>query len=249
MILAAFVFILLLACVVAFMHYRKIAVKWMDETREALYQNRKYTRKEMEQIQALFSIYSLFQINHPLPTLGTWAIQPDFAKHLISEILISKPDLILETGSGVSTLIAAYALRKNGKGKIISLEHDGAYRLKSQRELELHGLSDIAQIIEAPLQEYSLEGKTWRWYSLDKIGNPRFDLMIVDGPPQATGPLARFPALPLCDKYFAKKVTLMIDDAGRPDEKEILKRWAAQFPDFKAETADTHAGLVFLRRG
>lgn len=38
-----------------------------------------------------------------------------------------RPELIVDTGSGVSTLVAAYALQKLGRGKVVALEHDRAY--------------------------------------------------------------------------------------------------------------------------
>lgn len=229
-------------------HYQKVAVRWMDETTELLHQSNHQKRRDQEQIQSLFSIFNLLKLNHPLPSMKNWTVQPDFAKHLMAEILDSKPGLILETGSGVSTLIAAYALRRNGKGLLISLEHQEEYALKNRRELELHGLSDIVQIIHAPLKDYALGGENWPWYSLENVESMPVDMVIVDGPPAATRPLARYPALPLFEKRLSRKATFILDDTGRKEEQEIIKRWRAQFPEFKAENVDTEKGMVFLRR-
>ncbi len=249
-VIAVVVIVLLLpAGAVMVNHYRKIAAKWMDETTELLRQNRRQQQRDQDQIQSLFSIFNILKLNHPLPSMRYhWTIQPDFAKNLIAEILASKPNLILEAGSGVSTLIVAYALKQNGKGRLISLEHQEEYALKNRRELELHGLSDIAKIIHAPLKDYTLGAETWPWYSLENVESMPIDMMIVDGPPAKTRPLARYPALPLLEKRFSKKVALVLDDAGREEEKEIVKRWSAQFPDFKAESVDTEKGMTFLRR-
>jgi predicted O-methyltransferase YrrM len=242
------ILLFLAAGFVAIYHYRKIAGKWMHETRELLRQSLQQQRRGQEQTQSLFSIFNLLKLNHPLPAMSGWAIQPDFAKYLLAEILDLRPGLILETGSGVSTLIAAYALKRNGKGLLISLEHEEAYALKNRRELELHGLSDIAKIIHAPFKDYMIEGETWPWYSLENVESMPVDMVIVDGPPAATRPLARYPALPLLEKRLSRKATLILDDTGRKEEQEIIKRWSEQFRDFEAESVDTEKGMVFLRR-
>jgi hypothetical protein len=49
--------------------------------------------------------------------MGKYTINPDFAKVIIDNILQSKPSVILEMGSGVSTIMAAYALKNLGLGK------------------------------------------------------------------------------------------------------------------------------------
>ena len=54
-------------------------------------------------IDALFSIFSIIQLRHPLPAMGHWAVSPDFARILVDVILDRKPGLILELGSGAST--------------------------------------------------------------------------------------------------------------------------------------------------
>ena len=54
-------------------------------------------------------------------------------------------------------------------------------------------------------------------------------LAIIDGPPEATGPFARYPAGPiLCSLFKDAQVDLLLDDYIRKDEKEIVKRWRAE---------------------
>lgn len=38
-----------------------------------------------------------------------------------------------------------------------------------------------------------------------------------------------------------------LDDADRPDETEIVKRWLREFPDSSLETVDTEKGTAILR--
>ncbi|MBE6035982.1 MAG: hypothetical protein E7222_14990 [Clostridiales bacterium] len=52
-------------------------------------------------------------------------------------------------------------------------------------------------------------------------------LVIVDGPPGATGKNARYPAVPITMKYFsATSIDFILDDYNRNDEKEIAKIWS-----------------------
>ena len=57
-------------------------------------------------------------------------------------------------------------------------------------------------------------------------GDP-IDLLVVDGPPaHAVGHgLARYPALPALEDRLAPGATVVLDDAERPGEQEVLRRW------------------------
>ena len=54
-----------------------------------------------------------------------------------------------------------------------------------------------------------------------------FDLLIVDGPPGST-PQSRYPAIPYFRESLADDYAVILDDANRPEEQEILKRWQAE---------------------
>jgi len=105
------------------------------------------------QIESLFSLFSLIKIADVLPPMRSWAISPDFANLLLCIINEHRPKIIMEMGSGVSTLIAAYGLKKVGNGSVISLEHDEKYALISMNKIHQHGLDEIATV------EYELGGR------------------------------------------------------------------------------------------
>jgi hypothetical protein len=70
-------------------------------------------------------------------------------------------------------------------------------------------------------------------------------LMVVDGPPGATGPQARYPALPAllqaipADPARPLQVTLLLDDLIRADEQATASAWQALLAD---------RGIVATRR-
>lgn len=57
-------------------------------------------------------------------------------------------------------------------------------------------------------------------------------MLVVDGPPAATGPQARYPSLPMLIDRLAKNATVVLDDAHRRDELKIVEEWEASFPEF-----------------
>ena len=55
-------------------------------------------------------------------------------------------------------------------------------------------------------------------------------MLVIDGPPQAAGTQARYPAGPLLFPRLAPGAAVYLDDAARSDEQAILRRWRSEFP-------------------
>lgn len=202
------------------------------------------------QVESLFSIFSILKINKVLPPMRNWVISPDFGTIIISLIYEQKPKLILEASSGVSTLLAAYCLKEIGEGTVLSVEHQETYANISMNNVKKHGLEDIATVIHAPLKKVTIGDKKWRWYDterLDKLSS-LIDMVIVDGPGYLEQKLARYPALPILFKYLSDKATIILDDADRKDEKEIVSLWEKEFNSFEVEIVSNEKGAVILRR-
>jgi predicted O-methyltransferase YrrM len=194
------------------------------------------------------ALEALLQVRHPLPRMRNWAIAPDFGFILYSTILRQRPLLTLELGPGVSTLIAAYALEELGSGQVISLEHRPESCDATLRQLQLHGLESRVKIMTAPLIVHSIGGEDFLWYrteSLSSLADHCADLLVVDGPPGTTNRLARYPALPLLRRYLSDHAVILVDDARRQDEREMIKRWQRDF-ELRAEFRQTEKGTAVL---
>ncbi|SVE11243.1 uncharacterized protein METZ01_LOCUS464097, partial [marine metagenome] len=70
-------------------------------------------KQNTTQIEAMQSLYSIFQFNSPLPYMRKMAASPDFLKLVVETILTNKPKLVLELGSGVSSVLVSKSLEKN----------------------------------------------------------------------------------------------------------------------------------------
>lgn len=201
------------------------------------------------QFESLFYLFSTLKFRHPLPGMRGWAISPDFANVVISLIREHKPKLLLEVGSGVSTLVTAYCLEEIGQGNVVSLDHDEQFAGISAANILKHQLQATATVIYAPLKEVAIDGKAWLWYDTKKLRNlGPIDMLIVDGPPGTTQKLARFPALPVLLPLLSENVVILLDDAFRSDEREIIKLWLKEFPNFTMREYDTEKGTVVLQR-
>jgi len=177
------------------------------------------------------------------------AISPDFATVLIALIRELRPGCVVEAGSGVSTVIAAYALKGNGCGRMISLDHDAGYAMASSRELRRHSLDDIVSVRYAPIVDVRVNGTVWPWYDPGELADvASIDLLIIDGPPGKLGRLARYPALPILIDRLSDNAVVLLDDSLRRDESEMVDMWLREFTDILVEKVRTEKGAAILRR-
>lgn len=204
---------------------------------------------QQQKVQAYFSLYSLISFRASLPYMTGWAATPEHALIIFEEIKNNKPQHLLELGSGVSTIIAAYGLEQNSSGSILSLDHDSGYAEKTTKQLQVHRLDEIAEVKYAPLATHNLVGKNWKWYDLNAVTLPeKIDMLLVDGPPVKTNKNARYPALPMLIDRMSDNAVIILHDAHRPNEVEIIKTWKKQFPVFDCDVINIEKGVAILRK-
>lgn len=213
--------------------------------REDVAETRRETETLFAQIQALNALERKLGLSQALPAMRGWAGSPDFLLAVADSVLERQPNCVMECSSGVSTLVVARCLQLNGKGHVYSLEHDLEYANKSRNLLERYGLRDWATVIDAPLK--TIEGNS-PWYDEQAIPNDlsQIEMLIVDGPPASTAPLARLPALPKLIHRMSNHFTVILDDADRKDEAEIIKKWMEQFPQLTSRYLFCEKGMVLL---
>jgi predicted O-methyltransferase YrrM len=199
------------------------------------------------QMEALHGLYVELDLKQSLPTTRGWAASPDFLLELVRHARSARPRIVVECSSGASTLVLARCVQLNGAGKVYSLEHDPYFARQTREHLRRLGLEEWARVVDAPLQPHELTGESWPWYDLaDLPADQDIDLLVIDGPPQATRPLARYPAGPLLFPRLAPGGHVFLDDAARPDELAILQRWQREFPalDQSARTCEKGCSVL-----
>jgi predicted O-methyltransferase YrrM len=201
-----------------------------------------------QQLEALIAVYVDLRPNRSLPPTRAWAASPDLLRLIAAHVLEAKPEIVVECGSGVSTVVLARCLALNGSGHVYSLENVPEYAKVTRMELARHDLSERATVLDAPLREHVLPSGRWLWYPVEGLPEEPFDMLVVDGPPDSTGPLARYPAGPLLFGRLAKEGVIVLDDAARRAERAALDRWTAEDPGLMQEISDCEKGCVILRR-
>lgn len=205
--------------------------------------------ESLRQTQALLYLNAQLDTSQPLPSLGGAALMPDSAALLVGLIIEHRPRLIVELGSGVSTVVCAHALRQLGAGRIISLDHDATYANTTRQNLATHHLEDWAEVRHAPIESTSIDGADWQWYATSQLPTDQpVDLLIVDGPPKKIQDLARYPAARLLFDRLAPECTILVDDTNRRDEREIVRRWSQELDGFRVTEVPFGKGATIFRR-
>ncbi|HVK89302.1 MAG TPA: class I SAM-dependent methyltransferase [Kofleriaceae bacterium] len=203
---------------------------------------------DLGQAEALIALYATLGPRRALPPLRGYAISPDFALVLMQLIDDHRPELVVETGSGVSTLIMAYRLERLGRGTVIALDHDPVFAARTRSELERHGLTAYAKVLDAPLEPLALRGQTYRWHAQRAVADLRdIDLVVDDGPPRELGDWLRYASLPMLAPKLSARGMFVMNMLGA-EERTILSRWQDEYPELHQQVFATRKGHAILSR-
>ena len=176
------------------------------------------------QIEAMQQLLSLLKFSAPVPPTRSWAASPDLLLTLAQLVQKHNPKLVVELGSGVSTLVVA----KAGAKKVISIDHSGEFADKTREILKEHKVRGV-EIRVAQLKAH-ISGVDW--YDTAVIKDlKRIDLLIVDGPPGSKNPEARMPARAEFIAKLSPRAIIVIDDVNREGERKLAESFAKALPN------------------
>jgi predicted O-methyltransferase YrrM len=144
---------------------------------------------------------------------------------LFAQLKISKPQSILEMGSGLSTIAhAIYSTQSHMNVRISSIDHDQSWLEVTSGMLQKRiGFSGLVDFYYSPISSEDC-GDWGRGYSWPEKLNGPFDWLLIDGPPSHFG---RAATLPIAWNLLAQGANIFLDDAERPGEQVALKKWSA----------------------
>ena len=188
--------------------------------------------REMDQLitetDAILQLHRRLQFEGPVPLMGGWAMSAVGMKTLIDLAIEREVSMIVECGSGTSTVYLAMALQRAEMfdTRIVSLDALEVFAEATRSQLDALGLDVRVDVRVAPLESVVLDGETFRWYSASVTEDlSDIDLLVVDGPPGATGYMARYPAYPLLRDRLSSDAVIVLDDTNRDDERRAANRW------------------------
>jgi predicted O-methyltransferase YrrM len=200
------------------------------------------------QIETLQALYIDLRLDRSLPATRGWAASPDFLAVLARHVLATRPSVIVECGSGVSTVVLARCCELNKAGHVYSLEHHAGYADTTRAELTRHELSHRADVLASPLVPHELAGERWSWYAVNELPDLEIDTLVIDGPPGHTGPLARYPAGPVLLRRLRVGGVAFLDDGHEAHVKQALARWSREIPGLATQSVECEKGCLIVRR-
>lgn len=226
--------------------HRALAVE-LRSTRELVGQLRSDSLHLFNQFESYHYLRDRLGLRDGLPYTRNWSAQPDFQKLIVEHCLESKPRQIVECSSGLTTLLLARCCQLNGGGRVVSLENGAEYAQRTRDELLRYGLAEYATVLHAPLEESEVDGDSFQWYSIDELTDEPIDMLVIDGPPGFIQHQSRYPALPKLVERLADGCEIFLDDAGRVDERALVKRWLAAYPGLSHDYIALERGCSVLR--
>lgn len=201
--------------------------------------NKKSSMTAYRQTQALIQLTQLLDFKSPIPPTRSWAASPDLLLTITEIIRKYRPGLVVELGSGVSTLVAA----KAGARKVVSIDNSDEFGGKTISLLKDHKVRGVDVRI-APLQPYA---NGFTWYDTSKIKDlKKIDLLIIDGPPGSKNPEARYPALAEFKDKLSAKAVIIIDDVHREGERKLAEDFAKAMPNHQLVILDHEKGTAVI---
>ncbi|MTV26657.1 class I SAM-dependent methyltransferase [Nitriliruptoraceae bacterium ZYF776] len=232
--------------------YQDVARAVKDEVqglRESLHRVEVRLRRagnvDFEQLEALVALYAEMRPERSIPRTRGWAASPDLLRTCWDLVVHERPELVVECGSGASTVVLASACRRNGRGHVVALDHEERFAQRTRDLLTAHGLEGWADVRTAPLQPLD-DGVSW--YRLAEVPRGPVDLVLVDGPPAGRDPEARAPTLEVLAPRLSPHATIVVDDYVRDAERATVAGWLERFPDLELEVIKAEKGAAILRR-
>ncbi|HLA11563.1 MAG TPA: hypothetical protein VJ023_13330 [Pyrinomonadaceae bacterium] len=129
---------------------------------------------------------------------------------------------ILECGTGATTILLGILCARR-KIEVWSLEHSPEWQEHVTKALARNGVSGV-HVCLSPLVEYG----EFVWYDPPLAKMPKeFSLVVCDGPPGTTKG-GRYGLLPVLGGRIPPDSIILLDDAGRPSEVEVIKQWESE---------------------
>ncbi|KGM12022.1 class I SAM-dependent methyltransferase [Cellulomonas bogoriensis] len=218
---------------------------------QAVKQLRSAVRAMTQDVDAAIQLHDLVEARDLIPLTGGWAIDTRSLHSLVSLVRTTRPRTVVELGAGTTTVWLGYLLERDG-GRLVSVDHLQRYADATSQQVARHGLEAVVDLRVAPLAEVEVDDVTRPWYEPSALADvTAIDMLVVDGPPQRTADLARYPALPLLVDALADDAWVVLDDASRHDERETVRRWLEEIPGLTRvpTPADDLAVLRYQRPG
>jgi len=181
-------------------------------------------------IESLLAVYRQLDPSAVLPPLsgpfGGWSIGSDMARLICEMFAVCEPVVVLDLGSGASTILMGHLLKRRPGARVVSLDHDSVWYVKTLEMVRRCELEDVVDLRFAPLTKVEVGSETFQWYHPDALSDVAdVDVVFVDGPPGHIGPRSRYPAGPIVAPMCRPGSLFIVDDTVRQEERDMVDLW------------------------
>ena len=177
-----------------------------------------------------------------------WALSSDAIVQILCDLQERPNPVLVEFGSGQSTVIFAAWFRARGQGRFVSFEHDPAHADAIRRQLDAAKLITHVDLQVVPLVDRAAADglPPSKSYALPSQF-PGFDVALVDGPSYFFGESTRYHPLKWALDRLNAGGAAYLDDTIRPQEQRILEV-LGQHPELVVHDLGTANGLARITR-
>jgi predicted O-methyltransferase YrrM len=150
---------------------------------------------------------------------------------ILNEIAFADRKRIVELGSGISSIVIGRLLAQRG-GKLTAVEHDPDWAQLVRSQVERERLDGVVEVIGSSLEPHPASWSGAPWYSRESVAllPGGISLLLIDGPPGYGEGMShsRYPALQALADRVERGGLVILDDADRESEREIVAKWSEE---------------------
>lgn len=183
--------------------------------------------------------------------LGTWSLHPATIAIIRRAIHEHRPRLVIELGSGWSTVCLAFFLREvwgdNQTLRLVSIEQDAFFAATTRQRLAAAQLEHLVDVKEVPLVPGSATGGYAEAILHRALAGLKGDMFVIDGPAGSAG--IRRETLPQLVRLACAETgaVFFLDDALRDAELRAATEWKRRLQIKISGVALAGAGLLVGR--
>ena len=161
----------------------------------------------------------------------------------VAKLAVAANRPVLECGSGATTFLLGALCGRRGV-EVWSLEHSREWQKRVSDVLTRNRIQGV-RLCFSPLIGYG----EFDWYEPPLTEMPNeFSFVVCDGPPGITKG-GRYGLLPLVGSRLPVGATILLDDASRPSEAQLIKQWSSEAA-FEVNLIESEGhGFAIMRRG
>ncbi|RZU49771.1 methyltransferase family protein [Krasilnikovia cinnamomea] len=216
--------------VAAATRHRDLTARLARDDRDAQEVTRLLLREQSSEAEAALQVYRLVTPRAPMPFSADAGCGAADLLGLLHLVRARRPAVAVTLGAGSAAVWLAYAVEAAG-GRLVAVEHDRDAAERIRALAAAHGLTQVAEVVHAPLSDARPGSDTAGWYEWTALTDVRdVDLLVVDGPAGMATARRVGAALRVFGPRLTGDAVVVVDDG--PGARAASTALGASLPEF-----------------